>query len=568
MPPYRAPKLLLKAPTGEEFNLGNALSFTTQPYLREMLECLSDSTTNVTFIVGAGVSIDAGLPSWDDLLIRVADHIQDDRLRALALEDDKDSQLRRAESMFRRECLYRGVDGETEPGPLARAIAKIAATMNNRCSLITTNFDDVLEVALHNETGVEPEAFSLYPERGGEEDKHRGDLAGEAWRRARETRGALAVMHLHGMARRRLEPLKPLILTESHFLRHGPHARDVVLEELEKRVVIFIGVSLNDPNLVGPLWDRAHQEPVLADIPPCFVLHVPSFIEGAIDIHEARAFGLAKYEYMESALGVRPIFLKSYSQLYQAMVEVALCTSSPQAYLSNEGESISYGSRFSRIVSRCHKRAANTEDDFIARAEFSRALREMLTTEHAIGNLLAKPTSAVKRELDTLRRLYSDTSHGDPPERFGLFVWLRSLPQARGEPAPYSLELVGSSTYVHFETWSSRRRTEIQPRSPFTAAESVFSGTAIVGDSPVSGPFRIWRGSLAVPIRVSSTPERNDVVTVGAIVLNTTYAIAPDDDTEGPVSVLAALARMSEESANLVQLLDDCASKLLMDDPQ
>jgi hypothetical protein len=133
--------------------------------------------------------------------------------------------------------LY-GDIGPTErvPGVLTEYLAALAVAMGSRIRFVTTNFDNMLERALsdYGET-----ASSMTIGRA------------EQWWETVE-RGERAVMHAHGL----VTPggvEEPIILSESDFREHGRVIQDLITKVLETSDVIFVGVSMADPNLVGPL---------------------------------------------------------------------------------------------------------------------------------------------------------------------------------------------------------------------------------------------------------------------------------------------------------------------------
>lgn len=579
-----------RAPSADEFNRGNALSATTQPYFEDLLEVLADSSKKIVFFVGAGVSIDAGYPSWPGLISRLAQKISDPRFANLAASD-LDGVLRQAETVFRliapdspqddagtlREVLYR-THGEPTSGPLADTLARICVALGDRCSLMTTNFDDVLEAALEKETGTAPRAYSLRGDYYDPEDRVPASLdlyPGYAeWLQHRETDGAMAVMHLHGMTRRRDDPLRPLVLTESHFLRYGSAVREVILRELREHVVIFIGASLNDPNVTGPLWDLAQFEAGQTNH-PIFALHVPGYVEGAADVHEARAYGLAKYQYLETALGVSPIFLKSYSQLLQLLFEMDLCIRLGRDYLDRKSASPwVYGHRFERVLDRCYERATgrsrgtpalSDREQFAKKVEVSESLRAILADQHPVGRKLhSRPTGELLTRHRSLRRRHDDMASDREEEQFGLFLWLRTPRTEDGSPVPYAIDLVASSTYAHFEDWSGRRTALIESGSKVIAAECAFEGLAKLGNLPLVSRFPLWRSALAFPLRISEETDPSGEVVVGAVSLNSTFSIDFARKERGSVSILAAFKEVQTElETDVIAPLRDAIADLL-----
>lgn len=574
MPRYMSPNPETRAPSAEEFNSGNALARDTQPYLNDLFEAFADPNRRITFFVGAGVSVDAGYPNWTALLQRLAEKIVDPEFGRLAAAD-QDGNLRQAETIFRliapdtpdddagllRDTLYHDLPQPT-CGPLAETIAEIALRLGDRCSIITTNFDDVLEYALAKVAGTPHEecSFSLRNEEYSSEEPPPSSLDDcpgyVAWKDERLTAGPRAVMHLHGMTRRRDVPLRPLVLTESHFLRYGSLVRELMLEELQTSTVIFVGASLNDPNVTGPLWDLAQ----FTDGPrphPTFALHVPGFIDGATDIHQSRAFGLAKFRYLETALNISPIFLKSYSQLLQLLIEMTICVELRADY-SRE----SYGQRFERILRDCYSKVSITagqtdSGSFEDKAQVSRNLQRILSLETEVGRLLREPSDAAKKLHRGLRHQYDDHSQDPEEERFGIFLWLRTPRTSSDEPAaPYSIDLVASSTYTHLDEWSGRRSALIEERSTVVAAECVFKGYPRLRNLPLISRYPLWRSALAFPLYMSSKARPGWNVVVGAVTLNSTFSVEFEDgERDSSVSILAALQAQPGALDDLIDAL-------------
>ena len=119
----------------------HALSFSKQPYLRDLFKEVLDRRRPLTLVVGAGVSINASLPSWPKLIDRIIDRIDDDDLKELARGFQADP-LRRAEFVLQlarrknvsaeeheliRDALY-PKEYIARPGQLARAATVLSAS--------------------------------------------------------------------------------------------------------------------------------------------------------------------------------------------------------------------------------------------------------------------------------------------------------------------------------------------------------------------------------------------------------------------------------------------------------
>jgi len=342
----------------DDFLNGHAFSFTKQPYLAALFETVIDRDTNITFVVGAGVSLDSGLPPWLSLIDRMCEQLRGDPvLMDLALRDRSDP-MRRAELVLEmvlrrkagwqpetviRHALYRPRPSRLPlTGPLAEAIAQLGTRLGNRGRLITTNFDEVLETALGR----------YLPESEIKSYGLRSEVDHSRWS---NSIGIGHVLHVHGLVRPKRGPLKPVILTESHFLEHGPKVRALILKQLQASCVIFIGVSLADPNLTGPLWDLRSGQQVR--IRP-FVLTVPEPPPQGCHHRDIKRYTLENARYLEDKLKMRPIFLKSYAQQIQVLgdLDLALSAGKSRYTIGASGDSnLEYGLRFTRALNKAYE---------------------------------------------------------------------------------------------------------------------------------------------------------------------------------------------------------------------
>ena len=199
----------------------------------------------VTFVLGAGASMEAGLPSWRslvrDLLRDVAPRSLSDGDRAAWLDAVGESgvlgmaatarALCRSDAEFVRRVqhhVYRG-RGEThfEPGALAREIAAWKRD-DPGVQLATFNYDSLLERALED-LGLAAEAR--------EDDEP-------------EPTGGAAVRHLHG--RLTGNPGEDaIVLTEGDYARWPAGGwQDRFMRGALDGLCVFVGLSFTDQNLL------------------------------------------------------------------------------------------------------------------------------------------------------------------------------------------------------------------------------------------------------------------------------------------------------------------------------
>lgn len=545
-----------------QFNDGYTLSPSTQPAIKSLIDLLRDPSEHFTFVVGAGVSLDSGLPDWDKLVRRIAEKITPPVHAHMALAD-RDEPMRKAEYVIQmrlastgggiesivQDSLYEKVSG-LSPGSLAQSLCELILALERRASIITTNFDEVLEASLDS-LGASPriQRFTLKQRK-----QWKGVLSNPS--------SDIPIMHLHGVLPRVGTAKRPFILTESHFLRYGKDARRVVKQALDASTVVFVGVSMTDPNLIGPLWDTRHSRG------NCFVLVVPSPSTRHEAIEQVRAYSLKKNEYLETALAVTTVFLKSYGQLDQFVRELVVATKEPASYDSNDPlTSTRYGHRLMRTLRRCYDKLGSIAPsyDIPNSGRIAAAVELQSALDHgAIGQELSalRHNHNVKTEYSQARAQIHDTT--TEPERFGLALWLRAV--GTTIDTIYSISLVASTTNVYLLSSPSMpfSNVTIEPESPYLEPRALFRGVPVSRDLPRTDPITGWRAGIAVPIRAledvldQSGHTYRKSVTIGAICLTTTGYISA---AKPPLSLLSVLD--SQQKERLVAKLEFLARDLL-----
>ncbi|MBE1493552.1 hypothetical protein H4696_000652 [Amycolatopsis lexingtonensis] len=539
------------------FDRGDIFCFDTQPYLGELFETVRARKKPLTVVVGAGVSMNSSLPSWRELIDRMTNEIENSSTKMIALRDSSDL-MRKAEIVlqilkdsgddledheFIRRALYS--DSHVTPGVLAESIARLVCAnrkyARKRARLLTTNFDEILEAAL-SAYFAEDEVKSFSLELGGS----------SAWTDWDRFLRRIGVMHLHGLVRQQGDPGEPIVLTESQFLKYGAQVREVISNALEGACTIFIGLGMSDPNLVGPLYATAEARP------PRFSLVVPPGVDG-VTTTEAARYAINSARYLEDKLGLRPIFLKSYSQLNQVISDLALAVVEPRRYRLEvkSDASLVYRRRLTRALDDCY---AGVGCEKSVEIPTGQAAEELTTRLHRALEIEDGPLP-VLREL----ALRYDHPLGGAGENFGLFLWLRSR-ELEDRRHRYILNLVGTSVYAHREDWSLRHHVKISRETEFAAAQAVFTGIVQATNLTPTPIAQIWRGIFAMPILMSGIGSDRmigagpaDVLTVGAITLNSTFVITTNGEPVPPGD-LSLISKLDSADKNLLlESLDKAA---------
>lgn len=541
---------------------GHTFSFQAQPYLKELFEAVRSRNLPLTLVVGAGVSMNASLPSWHALITKMADAIEDVGLREIAKQDRSDP-MRKAEVILHlakwknanpqdheiiRDALYQK-DLQVTPGLLADSISRLVCARSDDTRLLTTNFDIILEEAL---TGYfdedQVESFSI----------GKGRVA--KWNEWTHGAGQIGVLHLHGLVRQGQGPEEPIILTESQFLKYGAQVRTVISNAISESCSIFIGLGMSDPNLIGPLYDS------VSSTSPRFALVVPEEAIGDASSIESARYAISAANYLEEKLGLKPVFLKSYSQLNQVISDLALAVVEPVRYSSDapEVDSLVYGLRLGRALDDCYAAIGCTDS---ARSPVGDAADELSARLHRALTIPGGPVDVLK----ALSPKYGGLRlGGDDGENFGLFLWLRTRDHGQTK-RKYAINLVGTSAYTHREEWSLRHEVEISRDSQFAAAQAIFTGNSLAVNVPLAPNARTWRGILAAPIRhaasgsdenIGTTPA--DILTIGAVTLNSTHLVKRGGEERDAAEQASLIRKLDSKHYNdLLESLQKAAEYVL-----
>lgn len=522
------------------FRAGHALSFTCQPYLKELFERTCNPDVPLTIVVGAGVSMNAGLRSWEDLVSEMIRMVDSGKFQKI-VQGDHANLMRKVEMVLQlingrgrlklpedriiRDALYQN-DMTLVPGELALSIAKLASLRRANVRLITTNFDTLLEEALHCYVGAdEVKSYALNEVKD--------------WSAA-ATNGHIGVMHVHGIVPLKGQSKGPFVLAESHFFQHGAGVRRIISESLADSCALFVGLSMSDPNLVGPLYDFCDLK-TSSSTTRRFALTVPEAAPGARDERESTEYALEAAKFMEDKLRLSTVLLKSYSQLHQVLADLSLAILEPNRYLrtpNDDPSSLVYGARLGRALDRCYSAVGCAKRDRVPAGRHAGALNDRLYDA----------LHADQGPVGVISKIAGDSYSYDfrrSAEKLSLFLWLRSRGR-HGRPARYALSLIGMSAYIHREEWSLRSEIEIERATRMTAVQAVFYGAPLAVDLERQAGSPIWRGLIALPIvldststdlRVGQTPA--DILTVGAITLNSTHRVAPEVPNGSGLSIMA-----------------------------
>ena len=279
----------------------------------------------ITVVVGAGVSAEAGLPSWQGLLNDLLSRAGTERLR---LDDEGIlaawiEQILRGESPLGAaavaealagdaladwvpESLYGDDPGVYQPGPTARQVAELRRAYGAGLRLLTTNYDDLVEQSIADaDLGVEPVPFT-----GPDGPPVRPTDASHQ-----------RVVHLHGFLPRSGASTGAVVLSEDDYQRVAREdwQRSEVGSALMNGPCLFIGSSLTDPNLLRYL--HVHSG---SGSPEHFAIFTRQdvYASGTSETLIGAREAALSARWRTSRLEI--IFVDHYGEVAQALAEIAL----------------------------------------------------------------------------------------------------------------------------------------------------------------------------------------------------------------------------------------------------
>ncbi len=426
--------------------------------------------------VGAGVSMEAELPSWNALVRKLLIGARragddDDAVSAWAsavLEEGPLAAAAVAEALYTdaaafrralRDALYERDPDSYVPGSLAGQIAWLKQRLGSRLALLTVNYDGLLEAAL-TEQGVEPASYV----RG------RSEPSGKA-----------AVWHLHGRMIRATSGKSwhregNLVLSEGSYVRSttSTFPQEFVAQRLRSSLCVFVGLSMTDPNFIRWLYSSSDQPGG-----PRFVI----FVRQAALVSDQRVQDILEHSAAArwARYNVTPVWANYYGEVAQVIHEIGLRSG---------------GGRASEFAARACQRLANgaarlspaSADDF---ADAQREASEWL-----------------RRRLDDVRAICSAADPRVDLSGHHLGVGLWAVDHDTGEIMNWA------SADRAYQEPNAVVRNPLHVRSRWVAAVAIANGVPVEEDPMVYASR--WRFVRAIPVIVESDGERS---IVGAVTL-------------------------------------------------
>lgn len=279
---------------------------------------------HLCLVCGAGVSVEAGVPAWGDLLIKLLDammeRISKDHSLKLGKKAAAEFQRRHGASSlilgkylknnlgrdFQSEVRNALYESQPTNSRLIDSIVELSRPQRDAHpldSIITFNFDCLIEERLGANNIAAKPIFS-------EAIKHDSN--------------ELPIYHVHGYLPRtgRIPPEAELIFSEDAY--HGQFidpfswSNLIQLNKLTQNTCLFVGISLTDPNmrrLLDVAW-RKNPEKKMAHY---LVRRLPRFSDG--DVLDELSKLLEEQD--ANALGLNVIWIEEYSELPDVLREIA-----------------------------------------------------------------------------------------------------------------------------------------------------------------------------------------------------------------------------------------------------
>lgn len=277
----------------------------------------------LTLVCGAGISVEAGIPAWGDLLIKLLGKMMERISKNYSLDvgskaAEEFQRRQGASSLILGKYLKNnlGRDFQTEmrdalygskptSSPIINSICKLSRPQRDGRpldSIITFNFDSLIEENLSTNSIANRPIFSESIKHGSNE---------------------LPIYHVHGYLPRtgRIPKDMDLVFSEdayhSQFIDAFSWSNLIQLTKLTQNTCLFIGISLTDPNmrrLLDVAW-RKNPDKVMSHY---IVKRLPKFSEG--DVLDEVSKLLEEQD--ANTLGLNVIWLNDYNELPKIINEI------------------------------------------------------------------------------------------------------------------------------------------------------------------------------------------------------------------------------------------------------
>ena len=270
---------------------------------------------NCTLFLGAGVSQDAGGPSWNTLLAKSVKRLRKPMTKAdfnriykacsmspiimgrYIVGNKKQKEI--LTKYLHDHVLYKDVD--TSKSELISAICDMVSTKKIE-SIITYNYDNLIETALEQK-GIEVASICS---------------------KSRSLKGELPVYHVHGLIPKEDSDVQstPVLSEEDYhaIYRESYHWSNVEqLHALDRNTCFFIGLSMTDPNL-RRLLDVSHKDSDKEVRHFAFLKREKLYASD--NSHEKNEMHFRIIEIQLEDLGVNVIWYEDYNEIPQMIKEI------------------------------------------------------------------------------------------------------------------------------------------------------------------------------------------------------------------------------------------------------
>lgn len=474
--------------------------------LAEAIDSIAAHEGQITMFVGAGVSAEAELPSWERLVRTL---LADTELAAGLSDEDRRlwiaatiaqgplaaaaiARAQHADDLAFRRALRSALYGDRAPssylpGALGGQIAELKRCLGDRIRIVTANYDGLLEQALAA-IGMEPVSY---------------------FRDQDEPEGRAAVWHLHGRLMRNPSDsswvtVGRLVLTEGDYAE-STNARwpeEFVARCLADSLCLFVGLSMTDPNFIRWLYRYSDGQRQHLAVFVRQASRAPNdSVRSSLERSAAARWKLA---------GVKPIWSNYYGEVAQFVHEVGL---------------------------RSH---GSTGPDFPKRAEgFLATAKAGLMPASQAGFIEAQEelSSWLETGVEEVRSIAKRLRVALGEEDVGLGLWV-------ADHGAGVAELWGTSE----QAWRDRRAIEARPMhvdSRWVGVLAVLRGIAVEQDPAVYTTR--WRFIRGIPILIRD-PER---CLVGSLTLTSATPLGESalSANKAPPEFLGAIDRALSDAA-------------------